>query len=257
MALLFFGLVLAVFGYIKIQEVDETALLTGMTSQLQTDYYICLFFLIIGILMVVLGLGTLVLVSVSFVKTQTAMAESGFGHIQPNDQGKEASKLAHPTMSQLEGFVKMTPEGPIITNAKSLSKYEAIALILYALEDKTGTDSQVSFLLNLSGVKAMVRARLDEMYRRGLVFKPTPSLQEFKLTIDGKRWIESSVLPRIRVTKGPEPRAFDPAELELVEKLRKKGYTDPEKAMEGFIRGKMSTGKTREEAVKELNEQYT
>jgi hypothetical protein len=63
MALLFFGLILAIVGYIRIQEIDEVALLTGMTSQLQFDYNIWIFFLILGILMVVLGLGALVLVS--------------------------------------------------------------------------------------------------------------------------------------------------------------------------------------------------
>jgi len=112
-----------------------------------------------------------------------------------------SSKLAQPLKAKLEGIVEITSEGPVLTLAKSLTHYEAIALILYALENKTGTASQVEKLLQSSGIKAMVPARLNEMTRRGMVFKPTPSRPEFKLTMQGERWIESAVLPKIGEAK--------------------------------------------------------
>ena len=46
-------------------------------------------------------------------------------------------------------------------------------------------------------------------------------------------------------------------EHELVEKLRKKGFSYPEKALDGYIRGKMTSGKTREQAIKEIDEEYS
>jgi DNA-binding HxlR family transcriptional regulator len=108
-----------------------------------------------------------------------------------------SSKLAPPMKAQLEGIVELTSEGPVITTPKTLTHYEAIALILYTLENKTGTASQIEKLLQSSGIKSMVPARLNEMTRRGLVFKPTPSRPEFKLTTQGERWIENSVLPKV------------------------------------------------------------
>lgn len=111
--------------------------------------------------------------------------------------GLVSSKLAQPLKMQLEGIVEITSEGPVLTTAKALTHYEAIALILYTLENKTGTASLIEKLLQSSGIKSMVPARLNEMTRRGLVFKPTPSRPEFKLTTQGERWIESTVLPKI------------------------------------------------------------
>jgi predicted transcriptional regulator len=108
-----------------------------------------------------------------------------------------SSKFVAPLKAKLEGIVELTSEGPVLTTPKSLTHYEAISLILYALESKTGTASQIERLLQSSGIKAMVPARLNEMTRRGLVFKPTPSRPEFKLTVQGERWIENSVVPKV------------------------------------------------------------
>lgn len=108
-----------------------------------------------------------------------------------------SSKLAPPIKARLEGIVELTSEGPVLTTPKSLTHYEAIGLILYTLENKIGTASQIEKLLQSSGIKSMVPARLNEMTHRGLVFKPTPSRPEFKLTTQGERWIENSVLPKI------------------------------------------------------------
>lgn len=112
--------------------------------------------------------------------------------------GLVSSKLAAPTQVQLEGIVELTDEGPVITTQKSLTHYETIGLILYALENKVGTASQIQKLLQSSGIKSMVPARLNEMTRRGIVFKPTPSRPEFKLTTQGVRWVEDQVLSKIR-----------------------------------------------------------
>jgi len=108
-----------------------------------------------------------------------------------------SSKLVPSLMAKLEGIVELTSEGPVLTTPRSLTHYEAISLILYALENRTGTASQIERLLQSSGIKAMVPARLNEMTRRGLVFKPTPSRPEFKLTVQGERWIENSVMPKV------------------------------------------------------------
>lgn len=108
-----------------------------------------------------------------------------------------SSKLASPIKAQLEGIVELTSEGPVLTTSKSLTHYEAIGLILYTLENKTGTASQIEKLLQSSGIKSMVPARLNEMTRRGLVFKPTPSRPEFKLTTQGERWMENTILPKL------------------------------------------------------------
>lgn len=112
-----------------------------------------------------------------------------------------SSKLASPTRARLEGIVELTSEGPVLTTPKSLTHYEAISLVLYALESKIGTASQIEKLLQSSGIKSMVPARLNEMTGRGLVFKPTSSRPEFKLTTQGERWVENSVLPKIEGAK--------------------------------------------------------
>ena len=44
----------------------------------------------------------------------------------------------------------------------------------------------------------MVPARLNEMTKRGIVFKPDPARPEFKLTAQGERWVEEEVLAKLR-----------------------------------------------------------
>jgi len=107
-------------------------------------------------------------------------------------------KLTPPIKAQLEGIVEFTTEGPVITTRKKLTHYEAIGLILYSMEDNMATAAQISKLLESSGIKSMVPARLNEMTKRGLVFKPNPSKPDFKLTVQGKRWIEDEVFPKLR-----------------------------------------------------------
>jgi predicted transcriptional regulator len=103
-----------------------------------------------------------------------------------------------PSGAQLKGIVEATTEGPVIVTREKLTHYEAVGLILYASEDKKNTAAQVTKLLESSGIKSMVPARLNEMTKRGQVFKPDPNKPEFKLTIQGEKWIEDEVIAKLR-----------------------------------------------------------
>ncbi len=103
-----------------------------------------------------------------------------------------------PSGAQLKGIVELTTEGPVIVTREKLTHYEAVGLVLYASEDKTNTAAQVTKLLESSGIKSMVPARLNEMTKRGQVFKPDPGKPDFKLTIQGEKWIEEEVLSKLR-----------------------------------------------------------
>lgn len=113
-----------------------------------------------------------------------------------------SGRLAPPIKTQLEGIIELTTEGPIVTTREKLTHYEAIGLVLFASEEKTNTATQISRLLMSSGIRSMVPARLNEMTKRGLVFKPDPSRPKFKLTTQGERWVEEEVLTRLRSSSG-------------------------------------------------------
>jgi hypothetical protein len=103
-----------------------------------------------------------------------------------------------PSGAQLKGIVESTTEGPVIIARENLTHYEAIGLTLYASDAKKSTAAQIQRLLESSGIKCMVPARLNEMTKRGQVFKPDPNRPEFKLTMQGERWVEDDVLARLR-----------------------------------------------------------
>lgn len=111
------------------------------------------------------------------------------------------SRLA-PSSIQLKGIVESTTQGPVIIAHEDLTHYEAIGLTLYASEEKKSTAAQIQKLLESSGIKCMVPARLNEMTKRGQVFKPDPSRPEFKLTIQGEKWVEDEVLAKLRGKMG-------------------------------------------------------
>jgi len=111
------------------------------------------------------------------------------------------SRLA-PSSIQLKGIVESTTEGPVIVAHENLTHYEAIGLTLYASDEKKSTAAQIQKLLESSGIKCMVPARLNEMTKRGQVFKPDPSRPEFKLTIQGEKWVEDEVLAKLRGKMG-------------------------------------------------------
>ena len=103
-----------------------------------------------------------------------------------------------PSGAQLKGIVELTTEGPVVVTREKLTHYEAVGLVLYASEDKTNTAAQITRLLESSGIKSMVPARLNEMTKRGQVFKPDPNKPDFKLTIQGEKWVEDDVLSKLR-----------------------------------------------------------
>ncbi len=103
-----------------------------------------------------------------------------------------------PSGAQLKGIIEPTTEGPVIVTRENLTHYEAVGLVLYASEDKKNTAAQITKLLESSGIKSMVPARLNEMTKRGQVFKPDPNKPDFKLTIQGEKWIEEEVLSKLR-----------------------------------------------------------
>lgn len=107
-------------------------------------------------------------------------------------------KLTPPMKMQLKGILEFTTEGPIITTREKITHYEAVGLILYASNEKINTASQMSRLIESSGIKSQVPARLNEMAKRGLVFKPNPAMPEWKLTTQGEKWMTEQVLPRLQ-----------------------------------------------------------
>jgi len=109
-----------------------------------------------------------------------------------------SSNLIPSLKTQLDGIIELTTEGPIITTREKLTHYESIALILFASEQYTNTATQLKKLLASSGIRSMVPARLNEMTKRGIVFKPDPSRVEFKLTTQGERWVEEEIITKLR-----------------------------------------------------------
>ncbi|MCL2868301.1 MAG: hypothetical protein FWF27_02505 [Candidatus Bathyarchaeota archaeon] len=103
-----------------------------------------------------------------------------------------------PSGTQLKGIVEATTEGPVIVTRENLTHYEAVGLILYASDEHKNTVTQMQKRLEFSNIKCMVPARLNEMTKRGQVFKPDPNKPEFKLTIQGEKWIQEEVLKTIR-----------------------------------------------------------
>ena len=113
-----------------------------------------------------------------------------------------SSNLAPSIKTQLDGIIELTTEGPIITTREKLTHYEAIALVLFASDKNSSTATQIKRLLASSGIRSMVPARLNEMTKRGIVFKPDPARPEFKLTTQGERWVEEEVLAKLRGATG-------------------------------------------------------
>jgi len=126
------------------------------------------------------------------MKTMTPQFMSKIGELT-------SVKLAPPMKAQLEGIVELTTAGPIITAREKLTHYEAVGLVLYASDKKSNTATQISQLLASSGIKCMVPARLNEMTKRGLVFKPDPAKPDWKLTTQGEKWVEE-ILTKLRST---------------------------------------------------------
>jgi predicted transcriptional regulator len=104
-----------------------------------------------------------------------------------------SEKLELPLLTQMKGLLEFSREGPLIVTSEKLTHYEAIGLILYGSKKKESTSMKVKKLLKSSGIKSMVSARLNEMNKRGLVFKPDPKKPLFKLTQEGERFVEDTI----------------------------------------------------------------
>jgi hypothetical protein len=109
-----------------------------------------------------------------------------------------SSRLSLRPHTQLQGIIEFTTEGPVLTARGKFTHYEAIALLLYSCEKSLASAALLDRLLQSSGVRAMVPARLNEMTKRGLVFKPDPKRPEYKLTVQGEKWVEEKALPKFQ-----------------------------------------------------------
>ncbi|MEM1550863.1 MAG: hypothetical protein QXR13_02885 [Candidatus Bathyarchaeia archaeon] len=98
-----------------------------------------------------------------------------------------------------EDIVKYTDEGPVLMlrDPSSITHYEAIGLLLYFFKEKCCRQSQLRCLLRYSGLSVQVSSRLNEMFRKGLVFKPSSKESGWTLTPKGERWVKEEVLPRV------------------------------------------------------------
>jgi len=108
-----------------------------------------------------------------------------------------SDNLLREVEARIRGIVRFTDDGPIIMTRARLTHYEAIGLILYASNGRVNTPSEIKRLLEKSGIKAQVSSRLNEMAKRGLVYKPDPTEAYWKLTTEGERWLEENLIPRL------------------------------------------------------------
>lgn len=114
---------------------------------------------------------------------------------------KTISKIAgHEGKKKFNEIVRQTENGPILTlkNKGALTHCEAIGLILYFSKSRSNRSSQIRRLLEYSGMKTQVSSRLNEMVKRGLVFKLNVGSPDWTLSPEGEQWIEEEVLPKLR-----------------------------------------------------------
>jgi hypothetical protein len=110
---------------------------------------------------------------------------------------KISGLITSQTDKKLEGILQIGKEGPVIVTKKKLSHYEAIGLILYGCEENLASSKQLRGLLTASGKKVTVPARINEMRKRGHIFKPNMKSSEYKLSSKGIKWIEDDLLPKL------------------------------------------------------------
>jgi hypothetical protein len=101
-------------------------------------------------------------------------------------------------LDHLKDIVELRREGPVLVCKEQISHYDAIGLLLYALKGYQATGKELKDRLNESGRKVIVPARLHEMVKRGVLFKPNGRGSIYKLTSKGINWVEKEVLPPIR-----------------------------------------------------------
>lgn len=115
---------------------------------------------------------------------------------QLND--KVSGIVSKQSLDHLKGIVQMRQDGPILTCKEEISHYEAIGLLLYAVKGYQATNKELRNMLNESGRRVVVPARLHEMVKKGILFRPEGRGSIYKLTAKGVNWVEREVLPPIR-----------------------------------------------------------
>lgn len=111
---------------------------------------------------------------------------------------KRVSQLFSPNvLNTLRGHVEITREGPVVLSEGVLTQYESIGLIMYCSEGYQCTTSRLRNLLALSGKKVTVAPRLNEMTKKGHVYKPDARKPQYRLSTNGIKWLEEEVLPRL------------------------------------------------------------
>lgn len=103
--------------------------------------------------------------------------------------------------SDLDGIIRFTIEGPVLITRAELSHYETIGLILYSMKHHEATSKQIRDRIDASGKEVVVPARLNEMRKRGHVFRPGGKGGDYRLTAKGLEWVEEEVLERIKREK--------------------------------------------------------
>ncbi len=102
------------------------------------------------------------------------------------------------TEDKLHNIVHITPNGPVIVARDNLNHYESIGLILYAMKNQEATSKKLRERLQASGKEIIVAARLNEMRKRGHIFKPSAKGSEYRLTSKGLVWLDEEVVEKIR-----------------------------------------------------------
>jgi hypothetical protein len=111
---------------------------------------------------------------------------------------KVSGLVSRQALDQLKDVVEMRRDGPILVCKEKISHYEAIGLLLYAMKGYQATGKELKASLNESGRKVVVPARLHEMVKKGVLFRPEGRGSIYKLTAKGVNWLEKEVLPPIR-----------------------------------------------------------
>jgi len=100
--------------------------------------------------------------------------------------------------NELDGIVRFTSEGPVIVTRSDLSHYEIIGLVIYSMKHHEATSKQIRDRIEASGKKVIVPARLSEMKKRGLVYRPDGKGSAYRLTAKGLKWIQEEVVEKLR-----------------------------------------------------------
>jgi phosphoglycerate-specific signal transduction histidine kinase len=102
------------------------------------------------------------------------------------------------TEDRLRNIVRIGQNGPVIVTRSEISHYEAIGLVLYCMKNQEATSKKIRERLEASGKDVIVAARLNEMRKRGHVFKPSGKGSEYRLTSKGMAWVDDEVVEKIR-----------------------------------------------------------